>query len=133
MIRHWPGIKHSYATVVILVLLLAAVLLSGYAGRRQIVENGRAGCQRGIADRASNAAAWYAAYQARAAAAQEEAPGSSLQHINEQAARLFYDAAWSLNSRVTPERSLTVNGEHPLSLGRLDCAKAYPAAAPVQL
>lgn len=90
---------------------------------RMIVASQVTGCLRGIADRAANAAAWYAAYQAHETNA--ETSTGEVRRVDLRSATTYLDTAYSLNSRVDAAHSLTVDGRHPLGLGRLDCARAF--------
>lgn len=112
-------------------LIMAAIFAQSYNGRRDVVQTQRQGCHRGIADRAANVASWYAAYLARAATARSDKTTSS-RDTDEDAAEVYFNTAWSLNSRVDRGHSLVVKGRYPLGFGRLDCARANPSASPFQ-
>lgn len=123
--------KPLRAFVVLFAVLILAVFAQSYNGRRAVVFSQRVGCHRGVIDRTVNAAAWYAAYQAREQTALASRDPKT-QRLNFAAARVYWSAAWSLNRRVDRPHSLVVNGRHPVGFGRLDCAKAFPAASPFQ-
>lgn len=122
-------IVHKLARLVVLcfVLLgcaLAYSFVTGYQGRKDLVESQRAGCARGKLDRAANARGWRAAETARlsslsreldityaAAEAMLVVKPHAVDHSDLVAARLYNDIAFGLEKR-----------------SRIDCLKEFPEA-----
>jgi hypothetical protein len=105
--HNWRHVVELAAPVAVFLLLAAAVLLSSYAGRKELRTNLLAGCIRSTEDRVDNAHGWRTAQQARATAYKE----SGAEFDRQAAQRYDLDAAGleeraGLSEPISPDTPL---------------------------
>lgn len=95
--------------IAVLVILVAAVAVTNFTGRHDLVASQRAGCARGKLDRAANARGWRIAQHARQVTANDPAASSTERASARHAAEVYARIATGLEKR-----------------SRINCSQLFP-------